>query len=289
MNVDYVYPVDHIVRQGETENSVGMSVNCGGKGLNQSVALARAGVSVWHAGLVGEEGRMLIDKCMENGVNADYVRVVPGRSGHTIIQVDRDGNNSIILYGGANRCITEPFVEEVMNGFGKGDIIVLQNEISLLDVIIDKAYSKGMQVVLNPSPYNEDLDKCDLDKVSCFMLNEIEGEQMTGQKDPELMLREIQRRYPSAKIVLTLGEDGSLYLCGDHFCRQRAFKVKAVDTTAAGDTFTGYFILSVINEMKPEDGLRLASLAAAMAVTKPGALDSVPTMKEVLDYQIKGE
>jgi ribokinase len=144
-------------------------------------------------------------------------------------------------------------------------------------------------VVLNPSPYNGYLDKCDLDKVSYFLLNEIEGEQMTGQKDPELMLREIQRKYPAAKVVLTLGEDGSLYLGEGLFCRQKAFKVKAVDTTAAGDTFTGYFISSVINGMKPEDGLRLASLAAAMAVTRPGALDSVPTMEELLDYQIKGE
>ena len=287
MNLDYVYQVDHIVRLGETENSAGMSVNCGGKGLNQSVALAKAGVPVWHAGLIGQDGISLIDKCKEYGVNADYIHVTEGRSGHTIIQVDKDGNNSILLFGGANRRMTEAFVDEVLSGFGEGDIILLQNEINLLDVIMDKAYGKGMQIVLNPSPYNEDLDKCDLGKVAYFLLNEIEGEQMTGEKDPEKILEGIHRKYPEAKVVLTLGEAGSIYMCGGTICRQGAFKVKAVDTTAAGDTFTGYFISSVISGMKPVEGLCLASKAAAMAVTRPGALDSVPTMEEVLEFQGK--
>ena len=287
MNLDYVYPVDHIVRLGETESSVGVNVNCGGKGLNQSVALAKAGVPVWHAGLVGPDGGSLIDKCREYGVNAEYIHAIEGRTGHTIIQVDKDGNNSILLFGGANQCMTEEFIDEVIDGFGKGDFILLQNEINLLDVIIDKAYGKGMQVVLNPSPYNEALDKCDLGKVAYFLLNEIEGEQMTGEKEPEKILEEIHNRYPKGGIVLTLGEEGSMYLCGGRLYRQPAFKVKAVDTTAAGDTFTGYFISSVINGMTPEEGLRLASVAAAMAVTRPGALDSIPTMEEVLEFQGK--
>ena len=285
MNIDYVYPVDHIVRQGETENSFGVSMNCGGKGLNQSVALARAGVSVWHAGMVGQDGRSLIDKCLQNGVNADYVRMVEGRSGHTIIQVDKNGDNSIILFGGANRCMTEDFIDEVLNGFEKGDIIVLQNEVNMLDVIIDKAHEKGLQIVLNPSPYDGALEKCDLGKVSYFLLNEIEGEQMTGESEPEKILEEIKRMYPEAKVVLTLGEDGSIYMDRDQTVRQSAFKVKAVDTTAAGDTFTGFFILSVIKGMKPEEGLSLASLASALAVTRPGALDSIPIIAEVLKFK----
>ena len=285
MNLDYVYQVDHIVRPGETESSVSVNVNCGGKGLNQSVALAKAGVPVWHAGLIGEDGGSLIDKCREYGVNADYVHAIEGRTGHTIIQVDRNGNNSILLFGGANRRMTEAFIDEVIDGFGKGDIILLQNEINLLDVIIDKAFGKGMQIVLNPSPYDGALQHCDLGKVSYFILNEIEGEQMTGEKDPEKILEGIHNSYPEAKIVLTLGEEGSIYLGDGLICRQDAFKVKAVDTTAAGDTFTGYFISSVISGTSPDQGLRLASKAAAMAVTRPGALDSVPTMEEVLSFK----
>ena len=280
MNIDYVYSVDHMVNIGETETSLGMSINPGGKGLNQSVALARAGVEVWHAGMIGREGKNLKEKCIEKGVNVGYVRTVEGQSGHTIIQVDKNGDNSIILFGGANQCMTIGFINEVFEGFGRGDMILLQNEINMLDVIIDKAYEKGMQIVLNPSPYNEGLESCDLSKISFFLLNEIEGEQMTGEKNPDDILKKIHLLYPNAKVVLTLGEAGSVYMDGDSIYRQEAFKVKAVDTTAAGDTFTGYFIASIIKGMTPEEGLRMASKAASIAVTKHGALDSIPYVEE---------
>ena len=282
LNIDYVYQVDHIVSNGETESTSGMSANCGGKGLNQSIALARAGVPVWHAGMVGNEGQLLIDACVKNGVNTDFIRRTEGRSGHTIIQVDKDGNNSIILFGGANRCMTEAFIDEVINSFESGDMIILQNEINLLDVIIDKAFAKGMQIVLNPSPYDKALDECDLKKVSYFILNEIEGNQMTGEKEPEKILAGIHEKYPKAKIVLTLGSEGSMYFDDGKICRQGIYKVKAVDTTAAGDTFTGFFISSLIKGMKSEECLSLAAKAAAIAVTKPGALDSIPTLDEVI-------
>ncbi len=285
LNLDYVYPVDHIVRLGETESSDGVSLNCGGKGLNQSIALARAGVSVWHAGLVGTEGQPLIDKCVQNRVNTDHVNMIEGRSGHTIIQVDKEGNNSILLFGGANRCITEDLIDEAISDFEEGDIILLQNEINLLHVIIEKAYEKGMQIVLNPSPFNESLTKCDLNKVSYFILNEIEGEQMTGVKEPKGIIKELKRLFPVAGIVLTLGEEGSIYLKGEDICRQKAYKVRAVDTTAAGDTFTGYYIFAMINGMKPEEALDLASKASAIAVSRQGALDSIPTIEEVFDFK----
>lgn len=283
MNLDYVYKVDHMVRPGETESSDSVSLNCGGKGLNQSVALAKAGVSVWHAGMVGSDGEALIEKCREYGVSTDFVRMTDGRSGHTIIQVDKTGDNSIILYGGANKCMTEDFINEVIDSFEKGDIILLQNEINLLDVIIDKAYEMGLQIVLNPSPYDDALVKCDFSKVSYFLLNEIEGEQMTGETEPEKMLSEMHRLYPSAKIVLTLGEEGSIYMDDkEELLHQEAFKVQAVDTTAAGDTFTGYFIASIIQGMSPKQGLELSSKASSITVTRPGAMDSIPTMPEVI-------
>ncbi len=282
LNIDYVYQVDHIVSNGETESTSGVGENCGGKGLNQSIAFARAGVSVWHAGMVGNEGQLLIDACVKNGVNTDFIRKTEGRSGHTIIQVDKNGNNSIILFGGANRCMTETFIDEVISNFESGDMIILQNEINLLDVIIDKAFAKGMKIVLNPSPYDKALDECDLKKVSYFILNEIEGNQMTGEKEPEKILAGIHAKYPDAKIVLTLGSEGSMYFDDGKIYRQGIYKVKDVDTTAAGDTFTGFFIASIIKGMKSEEALSLAAKASAIAVTKPGALDSIPTIEEVL-------
>ncbi len=281
LNIDYVYPVDHIIAPGETEPTGDINENCGGKGLNQSIALAKAGVSVFHAGLVGEEGQVLIDKCKENNVDSTYIRKISGRTGHTIIQVDKEGQNSILLFGGANRRMTKEFIDEVLDDFSEGDILLLQNEVNLLDHIIDRAYEKKMQIVLNPSPYDQAVDKCDLSKVSIFLLNEIEGAQITGKTEPDDILKVLKEKFPVAKVVLTLGSAGSVYQCGDEMVKQEIFKVKAVDTTAAGDTFTGYFISSMINGLGVKEGLELAAKAAAISVTRPGATDSIPLMKEV--------
>lgn len=281
LNLDYVYSVDHMVTPGETLASYGMNTFCGGKGLNQSIALAKAGVPVWHAGLIGEEGDILLNTCKAGGVNADYIRKIPGKSGHTIIQVDKNGQNCILLYGGANQSITKDYVDEVLSHFEKGDILLLQNEINLLDYIIDCAYEKEMMIILNPSPYNERLDSCDFRKISMFLLNEIEGEQVTGEKDPDKILAELRVRYPNAKVVLTLGKDGSVYQYKEERYRQGIYQVKAVDTTAAGDTFTGYFISSIIEGMPVQEGLRLAAKASAIAVSREGATDSIPARSEV--------
>ncbi len=281
LNIDYVYSVDHIISPGETEFSENVMENCGGKGLNQSIALAKAGVPVYHAGLVGEEGKLLIDKCKENGVDTDFIKMIPGRTGHAIIQVDKDGRNSIILFGGANRKLTEDYIDVVLSHFEKGDILLLQNEVNLLDRIIDKAYDRGMMIVLNPSPFDSALDACDLKKISMFILNEIEGQQITGVSDPGEILDALSERFPDAATVLTLGSDGSLYHKGNDTIRQGIFPVKAVDTTAAGDTFTGYFIASVIEGMSVKEGLELAARASSITVTRPGATDSIPLRNEL--------
>lgn len=281
LNIDSVYKVDHIVTPGETQLSFEINENCGGKGLNQSIALARAGAEVYHAGMVGNDGDILIKKCLENGVNAEFIKKTKGRSGHTIIQVDKKGNNSIILCGGANRCMTEEFIDEVLSHFESGDFLILQNEINLLDKIIGKAYERKLQIVLNPSPFDDALFKCDMSKISYFILNEIEGRQMTGKTAPEEILKEILLNYPESKTVLTLGEKGSVYKDKNDFYHQDIFKVKAVDTTAAGDTFTGYFIASLIKGLNIKECLSLAAKASSIAVTRNGALDSIPTLDEV--------
>lgn len=285
LNLDYVYSVDHMVRPGETLASSGMNVFCGGKGLNQSIALAKAGVPVYHAGMIGEEGGILLEACKGGGVNAEFIRTIPGKSGHTIIQVDKDGQNCILLYGGANRSITKEYVDEVLGSFEEGDILLLQNEVNLLDYIIDSAYERGMTVILNPSPYDSALDVCDFGKVSMFLLNEVEGAQVTGEEDPEKILEKLKTLYPDTKVVLTLGGNGSVYQYKDEQYRQGIYKVKAVDTTAAGDTFTGYFISSVIDDMPVPEGLRLAAKASAIAVSREGATASIPLREEVLAWK----
>ncbi|WP_274422442.1 ribokinase [Blautia sp. XA-2221] len=283
LNLDYVYQVESILIPGETQASKDRKIFCGGKGLNQSIALAKAGISVFHAGMIGEEGDILLETCRKNGVNTDFIRKIQEPSGHTVIQVDKDGQNCILLFGGSNRRITREFVDEVLSAFEKGDILLLQNEINELDYIIDQAYEKGMMIILNPSPYDKALEVCDLTKVGLFLVNEIEGFQITGEKETEKILAKIRELYPKAAIVLTLGGDGSVYQDETGIYRQGIYKVKAVDTTAAGDTFTGYFISSIINGMPVQEGLQLAAKASAIAVSRPGATDSIPLREEVVN------
>ena len=281
MNLDYVYTVDHMVLPGETQNSQGMNTFLGGKGFNQSTALAKAGVEVYHAGLIGEEGKIFRETAKEYGIRDEYIRVCDEKNGHTIIQVDKNGQNCILLYGGANRAITREFEDEVLSGFEKDDIILLQNEINELDYIIDKAYEKGMQIFLNPSPFDDALDSCDMNKISCFLLNEIEGGQIAGETEPDKIIDGILAKYENAKVVLTLGGEGSVYADKGKRCQQPIYKVETVDTTAAGDTFTGYFIAGLIQGKSVEETMRMCAIAAGIAVSRPGAVPSIPYMKEV--------
>lgn len=289
LNLDYVYQVESILIPGETQASKSRQIFCGGKGLNQSIALAKAGIPVYHAGLIGEGGEPLLEVCKENGVNTEFIRQIPGPCGHTVIQVDENGQNCILLFGGSNRSMTKEFVDTVLDSFEEGDIILLQNEINELDYIIDRAYEKHMMIILNPSPFDNALENCDLSKISLFLMNEIEGFQITGEKEPDKILTKVKALYSKAKVVLTLGGDGSVYQDETGIYRQGIFKVKAVDTTAAGDTFTGYFISSIIDGLPVQDGLELAAKASAIAVSRPGATASIPLRSEVVKEKSNGK
>lgn len=287
LNVDYVYRVAHMMRPGETQQSYGMEVFAGGKGMNQSIAAARAGAQIYHAGMVGkDDGQFLLDICRENHVNTDFIRVIDGKSGHTIIQVDDNAQNCILLYGGSNRRFTKEYVDEVLAKFGADDFLILQNETNLLDYIIDRAYGKGMKIILNPSPFDEGLNSCDLSKVSVFLVNEIEGRQLAGaafetEEDGNRLVDAILKVYPKAQVVLTMGDKGAFYGGGEKRHYQPCFQVKAVDTTAAGDTFTGYFVFGLLNGYEIEKSLELAAKAASIAVSRSGAVPSIPVMEEV--------
>ena len=283
LNIDYVYTVDHIILPGETEATGSRSIFLGGKGMNQSCALAKAGVEVYHGGMIGEDGRMFLNACREYGVDDRFIRIVDGPSGHTVIQIDRDAQNSILLYGGANQKLTGEFVDEVLGHFGPGDILLLQNEVNLLPYIVDQAYGKGMQIALNPSPFNEKLKAVDMKKIGIFLLNEVEGFQLTGEKESEAIIAKLRVLFPHARIMLTLGKNGAIYADETQKLFQPIFAVEAVDTTAAGDTFTGYFLAGLAEGLPMPEILRRSAMASAIAVTREGAVPSSPYRAEVLE------
>ncbi len=288
LNLDYVYAMDHFVQAGETIAASDRSIHRGGKGLNQSVALALAGAETYHAGRIGQDGLMLQDWLVHNGVDVSLLEIDPVMpTGHAIIQVDRTGQNSIIILAGTNGSITEGFVDSMLESFGPGDWMLLQNETSCRDYAIRKAAEKGMKVALNPSPMTEELAASPaLADVSYFILNEIEGKAVTGETEPDEICRVMRERFPDSVVVLTLGGDGVVYDDGSKRLSHGIYPVKAVDTTAAGDTFAGYFLATLSNGGDPETALQRASKAAAIAVTRPGASDSIPTLQEVLEMDL---
>ena len=280
-NVDYVYLLDHIVNVGETESSQSLSVFCGGKGLNQSIAIARAGQNVYHAGCIGENGEFLSKILTENGVNVDFLKSVDGENGHAIIQLSKSGENSIFLYNGSNAKITKEDIDKTLSYFDKNDIVLLQNEISNVDYIVEKAHSKGLNIIFNPSPINENIKKIDINKLSWIKLNEIEAKMITGCNKTNEALKFFKENYPLLAVVLTLGGDGSVYQFGNEIIFQPTFEVEAIDTTAAGDTFTGYFIAQIVKGKSIKNALETASCAAAISVTRQGAAPSIPKIEEV--------
>lgn len=285
-NIDYVYQMEHFIQPGETLGCAQLSIGCGGKGLNQSIALARAGAQVYHAGLIGREGTFLRDKMAEAGVHVDYVRYGDGANGHAIIQVDKSGQNCIILYGGTNRQITCAFVDEVLSHFDPGDIVVLQNEINEIPYIIDQAHARGLRIAFNAAPIGEEVLSYPIEKLEWLIVNEIEGGALAREHEPDRILDALITRYPSVRVVLTLGKDGCVYQYGGERVRVPACRVKAVDTTAAGDTFIGFFLRGVADGRAADESLKLATVASAIAVTRPGAGDSVPAYDEVASSEL---
>lgn len=281
LNIDYVYRLDSFVAPGETKAAKSLAVNSGGKGLNQSLALAKAGATVSHAGKIGPEGSFLVEALRQGGVDASLVEVSKEATGHAIIQVDDSGHNCIIIHGGANRDIDEAYVDRVLSGFGKGDLILLQNEIAAIPLIMRKAHAKGIEIAMNPSPLGPEIPTYPLELVDILIMNEIEAAGLSGESDPEAAASALLARRPGARLVITLGSEGSLYADKDGLVRRPAHKVRAVDTTAAGDTFTGYFLAALGEGKAPAAALELASKAAAICVTRPGAAASVPTRAEV--------
>ena len=282
LNIDYVYKVDHFVRAGETLSSSDMQVFPGGKGLNQSIALARAGAQVVHGGAVGGDGAFLLDIMKDSGVDVNRVKAEAGSTGHAIIQVDTSGQNCILLFAGANHKIDREYVEGFLSDAGAGDILLLQNEVNSLDLIFEVAHGKGMEIAFNPSPFNDSILKLPLEYVKWWFCNEIEGAALFGAGTPGEIADSFMKRYPSANLILTLGGDGSIYKSGEEYCEQPIYPVKAVDTTAAGDTFTGYFLHSVATGKTPAEALDMASKASSVTVSRPGASVSIPYMNEIV-------
>jgi ribokinase len=283
LNVDHVYRVGRIVRPGETIATRSYDCFAGGKGANQSVALARAGADVAHAGCIGRGAQWLVEKLADAGVDITLIRELDEPTGQAVIQVDDAGENAIFLFAGTNHCVTREQIAQTLAGFGEGDLLLVQNEINDVGAIITAAAGKGMGVCLNPAPFTPDVLDLPLDRIDWLIVNETEAQGVAGSviDAPEALIDDLAARLPRARIVCTLGAHGVIYRDAEQSLHVPAKKVEAVDTTAAGDCFIGYLLAGVAEGLAIEDSLGRACAAAAVCVSRMGAMDSIPAADEV--------
>lgn len=285
LNIDKIYSVEHYAAAGETIPAKTYGEFCGGKGLNQSIALAKAGAQVYHAGCVGPDGGILSDTLAAAGVRTELIRESGRPSGHAVIHVDPEGQNKITIFGGANSDVTPAYIDSVLSHFDPGDMLLLQNEISNVAYAIEQGSEKGMTVVFNPSPIGSGIGQCDLRKVDYLILNEVEGRQLadTDAEDAQIILERLRQKYPQTVLVLTLGSRGSCYVDGKESFFQGIFPAKTVDTTGAGDTFTGYFLAGIAAGRPPRETMEYAAMASAISVGRHGAAPGIPDFNEVCE------
>jgi ribokinase len=281
MNIDYVYRLDEFLRPGETKSTKSRNIYCGGKGLNQSIACARSGLSTYHVGLVGKEGSFLRDKLTESGVHTDYTQDTDATCGHAIIQVNDHGQNSILLFPGTNAMLTENLINEVLYRFSENDVVLLQNETNMVPYIMKESAHKAMRIAFNAAPYSGEVKDFPIQLVKWLFVNEIEGASLSNQSNPKKIVTKLRLMYPNTDVILTLGAEGCIYAGEDGYFEVPAANVVPVDTTAAGDTFTGYYLYGILNGLHALRSLQIASQACAIAITRLGASDSIPFQEEV--------
>tara|TARA_R110002073_G_scaffold3998_14_gene26981 strand:+ start:4730 stop:5602 length:873 start_codon:yes stop_codon:yes gene_type:complete len=279
--IDNVYSLPHFVQPGETLLSTDFNVFPGGKGLNQSIALAHAGAEVQHAGKVGADGEWLKALLQVSGVDESRLKVVDGPSGHANIQVSATGENAIVIVGGTNRLITPDDFDDAFSGVESGNFLLLQNEVSHMPDIIREGHRRGLRIAFNAAPMTTEVLDFPLELIEILIVNETEAAAILGLAVSDQLDEQLATQFPKMKIVLTLGEAGAVYRHGTESIRQSAFPVKAVDTTGAGDTFTGYFLAALMRDETIQNCLEEACQASSISVTRPGAATSIPKRSEL--------
>lgn len=284
INIDHIYTVDHLVKPGETISSSDYQQVLGGKGANQSIALAKAGANVCHIGRCNQADAWAKETLEAVGVNCTLTEIVEQPSGHAIIQVDQQAENSIVLFGGANQSFNKQDIEDVLASAQPADWLLVQNECSHVEEAVSIAEKKQLKVVLNPSPMFSDIAAFPLQKVSMLIVNEVEISQLLSLdvSDKSAMISLVREQLPDMEVVITLGAKGAMWVNADECIEVAAFKVDVVDTTAAGDTFLGFLLAAINNGATKKEALIAGCKASSLAVQSLGASSSIPTAAQVV-------
>ena len=272
INIDHVYQVPHLAQPGETLAATEYSKGLGGKGANQSVAAAKAGAKVFHIGAVGKDALWTLDALQAYGVDVRNIQQIMTATGHAIIQVDPAAENTITLFPGANRQISDNNVARVLASARPDDILLMQNETSAQFASVRLAADMGLRVLYSPAPFEIGPLQDVVPFASLLLMNEGEAAQMVNAFGG----------LPECDVIITKGGDGAeWHRMGEDALHVPAFPVTAVDTTGAGDCFAGTIAAALDAGMDRPQALRRASAAAALQVTRPGAAAAMPDVAEV--------
>jgi ribokinase len=281
INCDHIYRVPHFSQPGESLTSLTYHRLLGGKGMNQSIALVRAGAQVHHVGCVGRGDAWIRSQIEEHAVDTSFIADVDVPTGHAIIQVADDGQNSIVVFPGANHCIELASVTAAMVEAGPHDWLLLQNEVNDPQAIIAEGRRHGLRIAFNPAPFTPEVLDMQLDAIDLLIVNEVEACGLAGCDEAYASLDTLAEALPGCSVLLTQGGDGCTLARGAERLRQPAFPVDPVDTTGAGDTFIGYYLAALTTGHSEAEGLRIAARAAALCVSRPGTAQSIPELDEV--------
>lgn len=281
INADHFYAVPHLPDPGETIIATEVWKGLGGKGANQSVAVARAGATVHHIGAIGTDGRWARDRLAELGVDTTYVAEIDGPTGHAIISVAQNGENAILVFGGANTAQSASHVEAALVGAEPGDIVLTQNETPHLREMGEVCRRVGLRLIYSAAPFSVGAVRRILPYASIIAVNEIEASQLETAIGGDLS------GWPVEAILVTKGVLGAEWrdLKSRETISVPAIKVTAVDTTGAGDTFVGYVAAALDRGFDVRAALELAAAAAALKVTRRGTADAIPSLAEVMAFQ----
>lgn len=278
INIDHTYSLKALPLPGETVAATGLVTGLGGKGANQSIAIARAGGAVVHIGAVGPEGGWTVDTLRSAGVDTSAVKGIATPTGHAIIMVDTAAENSIVLFPGANQQIAEDQISGALAGGRAGDWLLVQNETNGGVAAAKLARQGGLKVAYCAAPFDPRAVAALLPFIDLLSVNEVEEAQLRAE------LPEAETALSKIIVLVTYGAKGAAFIAPDRTDRVSAFKVDPVDTTGAGDTFLGYVLAGLDAGFPVIGALTQASAAAAIQVTKMGAAAAIPGADEVATF-----
>ncbi|MCU0072798.1 ribokinase [Pseudomonas koreensis] len=293
LNMDLVTRAPRLPRGGETLIGHSFATVSGGKGANQAVAAARLGAQVSMVGCVGNDayGVQLRDALLAEQIDCQAVSVVEDSSGVALIVVDDNSQNAIVIVAGANGSMTPAVIDRFDAVLQAADVIICQLEIP--DATVGHALKRGRElgktVILNPAPASRPLPADWFAAIDYLIPNESEAAALSGMAVDSLETAEKAAAYlislGAGKVIITLGAQGSLFANGTGYQHFPAPKVKAVDTTAAGDTFVGGFAAALAAGRTEAEAIRFGQVAAALSVTRAGAQPSIPTTSDVQAFK----